>query len=170
LERAALNRTHRWEKMATGMGFFQKLRSANSTKANLLEELAELAGRNHGLSERLQRHAAMCKFTNLKHGVAALAEIEAAHCKTLNSILADNSVWAKLPEAPLHDGSNNWARLNGDLELLGNLAAELRLASVKWESVDQAIAETVTQIADEDDQHERVLRKLALMCDPQALD
>ena len=129
-----------------------------------------MAGRNHGLSERLQRHAAMCKFTNLKHGVAALAEIEAAHCKTLNSILADNSVWAKLPEAPLHDGSNNWARLNGDLELLGNLAAELRLASVKWESVDQAIAETVTQIADEDDQHERVLRKLALMCDPQALD
>src|SRR6266851_8062087 len=69
LERAALNRTHRWEKMATGMGFFQKLRSSNSTKANLLQELAELAGRNHGLSERLQRHAAMCKFTNLKRGV-----------------------------------------------------------------------------------------------------
>jgi len=156
--------------MATGMGFFQKLRSSNSTKANLLEELAELTGRNHGLSERLQRHAAMCKFTNLKKGVATLAEGEAAHFKTLNSILSDHSVWAKLPAAPLHDGSNNWARLNGDLELLGNLAAELRLASVKWEAVDHAIAETLNAIANEDDQHERVLRKLALMCDPQALD
>ena len=95
---------------------------------------------------------------------------EAAHFKTLNTLLSDNNVWAKLPEAPLHDGSNNWARLGGDLEVLGTLAAEMRLAAVKWESIDEKIAAVVRRISEEDDQHESALRKLALKCDPQALD
>ncbi|MDO8431117.1 MAG: hypothetical protein Q7S58_01770 [Candidatus Binatus sp.] len=152
------------------MGFFQKLRSSALSRTSLLEELAVLTGHNHGLAERLRRHAEMCKFSNLRQGVAALAESEAAHFKTLNSILSDNNVWAKLPEAPLHDGSSNWARLGGDLEVLGSLAAELRLAAVKWESIDEAIAEVIRRISNEDDEHESALRKLALKCDPQALD
>jgi hypothetical protein len=152
------------------MGFFQRLRSSTSARSNLLEELAELAGRSHGLAERLKRHAAMCSFPNIKHGAAAIAEKEAAHYKALNSILADNSVWAKLPEAPLHEGSNNWARLGGDLEVLGSLAADLRLAAVKWESVDDSIAQRLFQLAIEDAEYESELRKLALKCDPQAID
>jgi hypothetical protein len=152
------------------MGFFQKLRSSAFSRESLLEELAVLTGHNHGLAERLERHAEMCKFPNLKKGIAALADSEAAHFKTLNTILSDNSVWAKLPEAPLHDGSNNWARLGGDLEVLRNLAAEMRLAAVKWESIDESIGETIRRISEEDDEHESALRKLALKCDPQALD
>ena len=77
---------------------------------------------------------------------------------------------AKLPELPLHDGSNNWARLSGDLELLGSLAAELRLASVKWESVDEGISNQLRQLANEDAEHESELRKLAMKCDAMALD
>ena len=99
------------------MGFFQKLFSPVSARAELLEELAALAGRNQGLVDRLKRHAALTS-ANIKIGVEALAEAEAAHLKIIHSILADNNVWSKLPQLALHDGSNNWARLSGDLEML----------------------------------------------------
>jgi hypothetical protein len=156
--------------MATSMGFFQRLLSPIAAEARLLEELSVLAGRNQGLVERLKRHAALCKSPNIQIGVAALAEKEAAHVKTINTILADRNVWAKLPESALHDGSNNWARLSGDLEVLGELMAELRLAAVKWESVNQDIAGKLLQLAIEDGGRESDLRKLALKCDAMALD
>jgi hypothetical protein len=45
--------------------------------------------------------------------------------KVLKPILADHSVWAKLPEPALHDGSNNWTRLSADLAELAGLASDL---------------------------------------------
>ena len=99
-----------------------------------------------------------------------MAEKEAGHVKVLNSILADNSVWSRLPEPALHDGSNNWARLSGDLEVLGELAADLRTNAMKWESVDDGIADTLLELALEDEVRESDLRKLAMMCDAMALD
>jgi hypothetical protein len=155
--------------MATGMGFFQRLFSPASARAELLEELAVLAGRNQGLVERLKRHAPMTG-TNIKTSVEALAEKEAGHVKVLHSILADNNVWSKLPESALHDGSNNWARLSGDLEVLGTLAADLRRNAMKWESVDDGVAATLLELAIEDQVRESELRKLAMMCDAMALD
>ena len=71
---------------------------------------------------------------------------------------------------PLHDGSNNWARLSGDLEVLGQLAADLRRNAMKWESVDDGIADTLLELALEDEVRESELRKLAMMCDAMALD
>jgi len=155
--------------MATGMGFFQKLFSPVSARAELLEELAVIAGHNQGLVDRLKRHAAL-SGASIKPGVEALAEKEAAHVKMLNSILADHNVWAKLPEAALHDGSNNWARLSGDLAVLAALASDLQLNAMKWESVDEEIVAKLRQLATEDDNHESELRKLAMMCDAMALD
>jgi hypothetical protein len=152
------------------MGFFQRLRSPVSNEAGLLEELAVIAGRNQGLVERMRRHAEICPYPNIKAGVAALAEKEALHVKALNAILSDHNVWAKLPELPLHDGSNNWARLSGDLLLLASLAADLRLASVKWEPVSEALSTRFRNLANEDDGHESELRKLAMKCDAMALD
>jgi hypothetical protein len=151
------------------MGFFQRLFSPVSARRELLEELAVLAGRNQGLVDRLKRHATLTS-ANIKTGVEALAEEEAGHVKVINSLLADNNVWAKLPEAALHDGSNNWARLSGDLEVLGALAAELRLNAMKWESVDEGVAATLLELAIEDEDRESELRKLALLCDALALD
>ena len=151
------------------MGFFQRLFSPVSARAELLEELAAIAGRNQGLVDRLKRHAPLTS-SNIKTGVEALAEKEAGHVKVLNSILADNNVWAKLPEAALHDGSNNWARLSGDLEVLGELAAELRLNAMRWGSVDDGVAATLLEQAIEDEARESELRKLAMMCDAMALD
>jgi hypothetical protein len=155
--------------MATSMGFFQRLFSPASARAELLEELAGIAGRNQGLVDRLKRHAAFTS-ANIKAGVEALAEKEAGHVKVINSILADRNVWPKLPEAPLHDGSNNWARLSGDLEVLGTLAADLRNTAIKWESVDEGVAATLLELAIEDEEREGELRKLALKCDALALD
>jgi len=155
--------------MATGMGFFQKLFSPASGKAELLEELAAIAGRSQGLVDRLKRHAALAS-ANIKSGVEALAEAEAAHVKVMHAILADHNVWAKLPEAALHDGSNNWARLSGDLEVIRTLAADLHNNAMKWESVDEGVAGKLRQLAIEDDERESELRKLALKCDALALD
>jgi hypothetical protein len=156
--------------MATSMGFFQRKRSPASSEAGLLEELAVLAGKNQGLVERMRKHAAILPAQNIKVGVIALAEKEARHVKQLNAILSDHNAWAKLPELPLHDGSNNWARLSGDLELLGTIAADLRLASVKWEAVNEAISNQLRDLANDDDGHESELRKLAMKCDAMALD
>ena len=156
--------------MASGMGFFQKWRSPESSEAGLLEELAVLAGRNQGLVERMRKHAAILPAQNIRAGVVALAEKEARHVKLLNAILSDHNVWAKLPELPLHDGSNNWARLSGDLLLLASLAADLRLASVKWEPINEALSIQLRALANEDDGHESELRKLAMKCDAMALD
>lgn len=151
------------------MGFFQRLFSPASARVELLEELAVLAGHNQGLVERLKRHAALAGVS-IKSGVEALAEAEAAHVKKLNSILADHNVWAKLPEPALHDGSNNWARLSGDLAVLAAIASDLRLNAMKWESIDEDIVGKLRQLAIEDDTHESELRKLAMMCDAMALD
>jgi len=155
--------------MATGMGFFQRLFSPDSARAELLEELAAIAGRNQGLVDRLKRHAPLTG-SSIKPGVEALAEAEAAHVKVLHSILADHNVWAKLPEAALHDGSNNWARLSGDLAVLAELASDLRTNAMKWESVDDGIVGKLRQLSIEDDDHESELRKLAMKCDALALD
>ncbi|MGD0116440.1 MAG: hypothetical protein ABSD30_00145 [Candidatus Binatus sp.] len=155
--------------MATGMGFFQRLFSPDSARAELLEELAAIAGRNQGLVDRLKRHAPLTG-ASIKPGVEALAEAEAAHVKVLHSILADHNVWAKLPEDALHDGSNNWARLSGDLAVLAELASDLRTNAIKWEAVDEDIVSKLRQLSIEDDDHESELRKLAMKCDALALD
>ncbi len=151
------------------MGFFQRLFSPVSARTELLEELAVLAGRNQGLVDRLKRHATLTS-ANIKTGVEAIAEAEAAHVKVMHAILADHNVWAKLPEAALHDGSNNWARLSGDLEVIRALAADLHNNAMKWESVDDAVSAKLRQLATEDDVRESELRKLALLCDALALD
>ena len=151
------------------MGFLRRLFSPASARVDLLEELAALAGRNQGLVDRLMRHGVLAS-ANIKAGVEALAEAEAAHVKVMNSILAENNVWAKMPESPLHDGENNWARLSGDLAILGALAADLRVTAMKWEAVDEGVADTLLELAIEDSDRESELRKLALKCDTLALD
>jgi hypothetical protein len=151
------------------MGFFRKLFSPASDRAELLDQLAALAGRNQGLVDRLKRHATLAA-ANIKAGVEALAEAEAGHVKVLNSILADRDVWSKLPKPALHDGSNNWARLSGDLEVLRSLAADLRLNAMKWEAVDEGVAATLLELAIEDEDRESELRQIALKCDALALD
>jgi hypothetical protein len=155
--------------MATGIGFLRRLFSPASMRTELLEELSVLAGRNEGLVMRLKRHASQTA-ENIKTGIEAIAAKEAEHLKVLHAILADHNVWAKMPEAALHDGSNNWARLSGDLEVLGQLAADLRTNAMKWESVNEGIAQKLLGLAGDDDIQESELRKQAMKCDALATD
>ncbi|HYB91855.1 MAG TPA: hypothetical protein VEC38_12505 [Candidatus Binataceae bacterium] len=156
--------------MASGMGFFDKLRSAISPETRLVEELAEVAGRNEILVERLNRHATKCSYPNLKAGLQAIAARESAHAKMLRAVLTERNTWPKFPEQTGHEGANNWERLSGDLSILAAIASGLRRAAAIWEAVDPALADRLSELADEDDACESELRRLTLKCDPQALD
>ena len=54
--------------------------------------------------------------------------------------------------------------------MLGALVTALTRVSVEWEAVDQDVAAKLAAIASDDGDRENDLRKLAIKCDPQALD
>jgi hypothetical protein len=68
------------------------------------------------------------------------------------------------------EGSSNWARVTGDLEIMLELSREVNQQALHWEGIDPALAARLRTIALEDDRKLGELRALALKCDPQALD
>jgi hypothetical protein len=152
------------------MGIFQWFRSSLSPREALLAELADIAGRKQSLIDRLKRHAGRCDYPNIKAGLAQLAAKEAVHVKALNAILADNGMWSRIPESPTHEGSSNWERLSGDLELLAELSRMINQQAVRWEPVDTELARRFAAMYPEDYDNTSALRDLALKCDPQAFD
>jgi hypothetical protein len=99
-----------------------------------------------------------------------LAAKEQAHVKALGTILSEHRTWAKLPEAPTHEGLNDWERLSGDLELLAEIGLSMGQLAVFWEGLNAAITERLREISAEDSENTRTLRKLTLKADPHALD
>jgi hypothetical protein len=152
------------------MGFLDFFRESPSPRDSLLVELADIAGRKESLIERLERHAAMCALSNVKAGLEQLAAKEAAHLKTLRSTLTDHGMWPRPPEPPAHDGSSNWGRLSGDLELASELRNLINRQSVMWEATDPAMAKRFAAMYAEDYDNTSFLRDLTLKCDPQAFD
>jgi rubrerythrin len=155
--------------MAAAMGFIDRLKQVFRPDLRMLDELAVLAGKNEELAARLTRHAAACDYSNIKAGVEALAEQEAAHARALSRILQERGRWPRLPE-PRREGSSNWERLSSDLEVLAELDAGLHRAAAEWEGIDPELSDHLLKVALEDDDNEGALRKLALLCDPQALN
>ncbi|HTR61898.1 MAG TPA: hypothetical protein VMH37_09360 [Candidatus Binataceae bacterium] len=155
--------------MASAMGFFDRFLASSPEKA-AVADLAELAGRKEALIARLERHAGMCSYANLRAGLELLATNQAESFKTLRSILSDRDTWPRPPESEPHEGSNNWERLSSDLELLRTIAIGMQKAAGTWEGVDAGVAEKLLPIAVADGDAESELRALALKCDPQALD
>jgi len=156
--------------MASSMGLLDRFRSALSPEARLWNELAEIAGRNEALIERLKRHAARCVYGNLRVGLEALAEGQAANLKQLRSLLSEKSLWPRPPQEDAHEGSNNWERLSGDLILLAAITQQAHRAASEWEGINPELARKLEAVASADDQQTSQLRILALRCDPQALD
>ncbi|HKM99651.1 MAG TPA: hypothetical protein VJX23_03990 [Candidatus Binataceae bacterium] len=154
--------------MASAMGFFDKLLSSPDTQA--VADLAELAGRKEALIERLTRHARVCEYPAIRSGLETIAIQQSESFETLRTILADRDTWPRPPESAPHDGSNNWERLTNDLTILATLAAGLQKASSMWQGIDSAVAAKLESVAIADLEAESDLRKLALKCDPQALD
>ncbi len=152
------------------MGILQKIGLIHSPRQRLLEELAELAGKNQALSDRLQRHVELCVYPVLKPDLELVAAAEARHVKLLGALLAEHRAWARLGDGSSPDGANNWERITRDLEALSHVGVELGRLAIHWEASDPAVAQRLQAIADEDSHLLGVLRKLALKTDPQALD
>ena len=141
-----------------------------SPQTRLWGELAEIAGLSEELIARLTRHAALCKYRNLKAGAESIALTQEKHLNQLRSMLASQSLWPRPPAKLPHYGANNWERFSHDLELLVQVTFGLHHVSAEWEGVDPAIGEQLGAIANDDDEQTSALRALALKCDPQALD
>jgi hypothetical protein len=152
------------------MGILQRMFAAVPPEERLLAELADIAGRHQELADRLALHAELCAYPNIASGLEALAARQAAHAHTLDAILRERHVWSKLPRAMGAEGSNNWARVSGDLALMLELSREVNQQALHWEGIDPAFAARLRTIALEDDRSLGGLRELALKCDPQALD
>ncbi len=152
------------------MGLLQKIGLSMTHSGRLLAELASLTGRIQGLLDRLNRHAEACIYTHMKARIKEVSAVTEAHVKMLNSILRDNQVWARLPEAPVHQGSNNWERVSGDLILLTRLNVELNQQAVKWQGVNADVAERLLAILNEQRPLIDTLREIVARSDPQALD
>lgn len=151
------------------MGLLDRLKSAFSGP-ELTDELAILAGQSEALVDRLRRHAERLTYPAIATGVREIAEKEAAHEKTLRSILAARHLWPRPPEEVPHEGSGNWERLSNDLEILLLWARQLNQHAMRWESDEPALADTLMKIANEASDNEYELRRLVAMLDPQAID
>ncbi len=133
-------------------------------------ELAEIAGRNQVLADRLQRHARLCPSPTVAAALEQLADKEAGHARSLSTLLAQHGVAAKPPQAPLRDGANNWERVGADLQLLIEISRALNRQSIDWESLEPELAALLREMAEHDDQNAVELRQLTVKLDPQALD
>jgi hypothetical protein len=156
--------------LLTTMGILQRIWTSNPLSARLLAGLAEMTGRNEELAHRLKRHAGLCSLPNIASGLAILAEREAEHAHALRAILSQRHVWSRLPRSPGAEGSNNWARVSGDLAMLLDLLNDMNQQVMKWEGIDAPFAARLRPIMLEYDRNVGELRDLALRCDPQALD
>ena len=144
--------------------------TAPPPQAHLLAELADIAGRHRELAERLARHAVLCAYRNIAGGLDALAALQAEHAGALDAVLSERHVWSKLPRPAGAEGASNWLRISGDLALMLELTREMNRQALHWEGLDPALAARLRTIAIEDDRAVGELRKMALRCDPQALD
>lgn len=151
------------------MGLIDRLRSAISGPP-LIEELVILAGQCEALVKRLRRHAERALYQAIAQGVRKIADNEDAHDRTLRAILAERGLWPRPPEEVPHEGSNNWERLSGDLEILLLFAQELHRHAMRWEGENPELGETLKKIAEEASDDEFELRRLTAKLDPQALD
>ena len=80
-------------------------------------------------------------------GLAALAARQAEHARTLHALLRERNVWSKLPRPMEAEGSSNWARVSGDLEIMLELSREVNQQALHWEGIDPALAARLRTIA-----------------------
>ena len=152
------------------MGILQRIWTASQPQERLLTELADIANRHQELAVRLARHADLCVYPNIAGGLSTLAMSEAEHARTLDTLLSERHAGSKLARQTGPDGSSNWQRVSGDLALMLKLAREMNEQALHWEEIEPPFAARLLSIALEDDRNIDELRKLALKCDPQAID
>jgi hypothetical protein len=152
------------------MELLERLSQSLTAKGRLLNQLAILTGRMQGLVDRIERHAEVCAYPQMKFKLVEVAVKGKAHVKLLNGILSDSRVWAKLPEHPAHEGINNWERISGDLTTLARLNVDLNGLAVKWMPVEADISERIRTVINEQVPMIDALQEVAARSDPQAID
>lgn len=95
------------------MELLEKISQSLTQNGRLLKQLAVIVGQMQGLADRLTRHAEACVYPQMKTKIEEVAIAVKAQTKALNAILTDRHVWARLPEMPAHQGTNNWERISG---------------------------------------------------------
>jgi hypothetical protein len=148
----------------------EKLRWLLSPRMRLLQLLAETAGDAELLAAKLSRHAKLCTYPNIRAGLDEIAAGESAQAAVIRQLLLDRGVSPKLPVNPSHDGSSNWERLQRDLALQVKILRSLRSQVPQWTALEPQIADSLSQVATEEESRIGRLRDLTLRCDPQALD
>jgi hypothetical protein len=152
------------------MELLEKISQSLTQKGRLLKQLAIITGQMQGVADRLTRHGEACIYPQMKATIEEVAAAVKAHAKSLNAILSDNRVWARLPEMPAHQGINNWERISGDLIVLGRINTELNQHSVRWLSVDADISERLRTVVEEQIALLDAIQEVAARSDPQAID
>ena len=152
------------------MELLEKITQSFTQRGRLLNQLAILTGRLEGLIDRLSRHAEACIYPQMKAKIEEVAVAAKAHAKTLNAILSDNRVWARLPDLPAHQGTNNWERISGDQIVLSRLHVDLNQQAVRWQAVDAEVAQRLWSVISEQTGLIDTLQEIAARSDPQALD
>jgi hypothetical protein len=152
------------------MELLEKISQSLTQRGRLLSQLAILAGRMHGLADRLGRHGELCAYPQMKAQIEEVAAAIKNHTKALNAILSDNRMWARLPEMPAHQGTNNWERISGDQLLLSRLHVDLNQQAVRWQAVDADIAQRLWSVINEQTALIDTLQEIAVRSDPQAID
>jgi bacterioferritin (cytochrome b1) len=148
----------------------EKLRRLLSPRTRLLKLLAETAGDAELLAAKLSRHAELCTYPNIRAGLYEVAAGESAQAAVIRQLLLDYGVSPKLSVSPSHDGSSNWERLQRDLALQVKILRSLRSQVPQWTALEPQIADSLSQVAAEEEGRIGRLRDLTLRCDPQALD
>jgi hypothetical protein len=152
------------------MELLEKISQSLTQRGRLLGQLATLTGRMQGLADRLVRHAELCVYPQMDAKIEEVAAAVKNNTKILNSILSENRVWARLPEMPAHQGTNNWERISGDQILLSRLNVDLNQQAVRWQAVDADVAERLWSVINEQTALIDALQEIAVRSDPQALD
>jgi hypothetical protein len=160
----------RWKIREELMELLEKITQSLTQRGRLLGQLATLAGRMQGLADRLVRHAELCVYPQMDTKIEEVAAAVKSNTKILNSILSENRVWAKLPEMPAHQGTNNWERISGDQILLSRLNVDLNQQAVRWQAVDADIAARLWSVINEQTALIDTLQEIAVRSDPQAID
>jgi hypothetical protein len=152
------------------MELLEKITQSFTQRGRLLNQLAILTGRLQGLIDRLSRHAEACIYPQMKAKIEEVVAALRVHAKTLNTILSANRVWARLPDLPAHQGTNNWERISGDQIVLSRLHVELNQQAVRWQAVDADVAQRLWSVISEQIASIDTLQEIAVRSDPQALD
>jgi hypothetical protein len=106
----------------------------------------------------------------IKDGLKTLAAAEDADARVLRGMVWTHHVWPTRPESSISAAANNWARLSADLDAETELIRALNGAIAEWEGVNHELASRLREMVASKEQSLRLLRALALRCDPQALD